>query len=241
VPDFLGLRTGVPAGRRSAGRKAAARHLTEQQVVVLTAIGLLRLQPTRRRFTATGSRAAAPRASSLPALRTGCSWARPVAYSPGSRAGEPGGRFGGGPRLRCRRVGRALVQHRGDLRHVDDIDVQCLAAGGALPNAVLIARATGAADIDPDRISIARALRIIRPTATGTADTPPRHRADTLSRIRAEISRRRLPARRHRTRPRALKRGRRNSYRVNKPGGPANTCHSGLAIIRIHTLKPRTA
>ena len=39
--------------------------------------------------------------------------------------------------------------------------------------AVLIARAAEAADIDPDRISFIRALRIIRRTATGTADISP--------------------------------------------------------------------
>jgi hypothetical protein len=39
--------------------------------------------------------------------------------------------------------------------------------------AVLIARAAEAADIDPDRISFTRALRIIRRTATGSADISP--------------------------------------------------------------------
>ena len=39
--------------------------------------------------------------------------------------------------------------------------------------AVLIARAAEAADIDPDRISFTRTLRIIRRTATATADIPP--------------------------------------------------------------------
>lgn len=39
--------------------------------------------------------------------------------------------------------------------------------------AVLIARAAEAADVDPDRISFTRALRIIRRTATGTADISP--------------------------------------------------------------------
>jgi transposase IS4-like protein/DDE family transposase len=38
---------------------------------------------------------------------------------------------------------------------------------------VLIAKAAEAADIDPDRISFTRALRIIRRTATGTADISP--------------------------------------------------------------------
>jgi len=39
--------------------------------------------------------------------------------------------------------------------------------------AVLIARAAEAADLDPDRISFTRALRIIRRTATGTAAISP--------------------------------------------------------------------
>jgi hypothetical protein len=38
---------------------------------------------------------------------------------------------------------------------------------------LLNARAGEAADIDPDRISFTRALRIIRRTATGTADISP--------------------------------------------------------------------
>lgn len=38
---------------------------------------------------------------------------------------------------------------------------------------VLIAKASAAADLDPDRISFAQALRLIRRTATGTADIPP--------------------------------------------------------------------
>ena len=39
--------------------------------------------------------------------------------------------------------------------------------------AVLIARAAEAADIDPDRVSFVRTLRIIRRTVTGTADFSP--------------------------------------------------------------------
>jgi hypothetical protein len=39
--------------------------------------------------------------------------------------------------------------------------------------AVLITRAAEAADIDPDRVSFTRTLRIIRRTATATADIPP--------------------------------------------------------------------
>ena len=37
----------------------------------------------------------------------------------------------------------------------------------------LTARASAAADLDPDRISFAKALRMIRRTATGTAGIPP--------------------------------------------------------------------
>jgi hypothetical protein len=37
----------------------------------------------------------------------------------------------------------------------------------------LVADASAAADLDPDRISFTRALRLIRRTATGTADIPP--------------------------------------------------------------------
>ena len=37
----------------------------------------------------------------------------------------------------------------------------------------LTAKASAAADLDPDRVSFAKALRLIRRTATGTADIPP--------------------------------------------------------------------
>ena len=37
----------------------------------------------------------------------------------------------------------------------------------------LTAKASAAADLDPDRVSFAQALRLIRRTATGTADIPP--------------------------------------------------------------------
>jgi hypothetical protein len=37
----------------------------------------------------------------------------------------------------------------------------------------LIAKASAAADLDPDRISFTKTLRLIRRTATGTADISP--------------------------------------------------------------------
>lgn len=49
------------------------------------------------------------------------------------------------------------------------------------------------------------------------------------------------PERRERTCPRAVKRGRHNSYRVKKPGEPASTRHHAPATIHIHQIQPRAA
>lgn len=105
---------------------------------------------------------------------------------------------------------------------------------------VLAARAAEAADLDPDRISFVQALRIARRTATGTAGFPPEDWQDALPAVLAEITRKTLPKRRHRTCPRAVKRGRHNSYRVKKPGETA-TRHTGPPTIHIHALAPRAA
>jgi hypothetical protein len=107
--------------------------------------------------------------------------------------------------------------------------------------AVLVTRAGEAADIDPDRISFTRALRLVRRTATGTADIPPQDWNDALPTILADLARKPNPKRRHRTCPRAVKRARHNSYRVKKLGEPASTRHNGPATILIHTLAPRAA
>lgn len=53
---------------------------------------------------------------------------------------------------------------------------QCHVAYGCLR----LDQAAEAADIDPDRISYSRALRIIRRNATGTAAVPPEDWADAL-------------------------------------------------------------
>ncbi|CAO5154650.1 hypothetical protein FAIPA1_170112 [Frankia sp. AiPs1] len=37
----------------------------------------------------------------------------------------------------------------------------------------LIAQAAEAADVDPDRVGFARTVRLVRRSATGTADIPP--------------------------------------------------------------------
>ena len=47
----------------------------------------------------------------------------------------------------------------------------CLVVRHAL--CALIAKASAAADLDPDRVSFTKALRLIRRSATGTADIPP--------------------------------------------------------------------
>src|ERR1019366_5716729 len=107
--------------------------------------------------------------------------------------------------------------------------------------AVLISRAAEAADIDPDRISFTRTLRLVRRTATGTADFPPQDWDQAIPKVLAEISRRRIPKRRHRSSPRALKRIRHNRYRVKKRGETSSTRHLGPATIRIHAIEPRAA
>jgi hypothetical protein len=105
---------------------------------------------------------------------------------------------------------------------------------------VLIARAAGAADLDPDRISYTRVLRIVRRTATRTADFPERW-AEVLPGVLAQFAAKINPPRRHRASPRAVRRARHNNYRVKKPGEPASTRHDGPATIQIRHATPRAA
>ena len=103
----------------------------------------------------------------------------------------------------------------------------------------LTARASAAADLDPDSISFAKPLRLIRRTATGTAAIPPADWADQFLAHLAQIALLLIPDRRERTCPRAVKRARHNSYRVKNPGEPASTRHRAPATINIRGLKPR--
>ena len=105
----------------------------------------------------------------------------------------------------------------------------------------LIAKASAAADLDPDRISFTKALRLIRRTATGTADIPPEDWADALPDHLTRIAALLIPERRERTCPRAVKRARHNNYRVKKPGEPASIRHNGPPTINLHALQPRAA
>jgi hypothetical protein len=106
--------------------------------------------------------------------------------------------------------------------------------------AVLIARAAEAADLDPDRISFTRTLRLVRRTATGTAAFPPDDWITVLPEVLAEIARKPNPARRHRSCPRAVKRARHNSYRIKKPGEAASIRHAGPPTIAWYPLRPRS-
>jgi len=104
----------------------------------------------------------------------------------------------------------------------------------------LTTRAAQAADLDPDRISFTRVLRLVRRTATGTAAFPPQDWDHALPHIHAEITRKTNPKRRDRSYPRVVKRARHNNYRVKKPGDTA-TRHPGPATINIRTIQPRAA
>ena len=90
-------------------------------------------------------------------------------------------------------------------------------------------RASAAADLDPDRVSFAQALRMIRRTATGTADIPPEDWHDRLPAHLAEIATLLIPPRRERTCPRAVKRARHNSSGSRSPASrqrpPPSTGH----------------
>lgn len=57
----------------------------------------------------------------------------------------------------------------------------------------------------------------------------------------AELGRKPLPERRHRTCPRAIKRARHNQYRVKKPGEPASIRHDQPATIVLYPIAPRAA
>ena len=94
----------------------------------------------------------------------------------------------------------------------------------------LICTAATSAGIDPDRVKFKRSLRIIR-RAVGPAFPPDQA---LLAQIMAGITAKKNlnPPRRHRTCPRAVKRGRHNSYRVKKPGDK-NLRHDGPATIRL--------
>ena len=73
--------------------------------------------------------------------------------------------------------------------------------------------------------------------------SPPEQARAALARVVADITRNKNlnPERRHRTCPRAIKRGRHNAYRVKRPGDK-NIRHDGPATIRLaNPVKPQAA
>jgi len=62
-------------------------------------------------------------------------------------------------------------------------------------------RAADEADLDPDRLSFVRSIRVIRREVIAQADFPPDQFRRTLTRAIDEILERRNPPRRHRTLP----------------------------------------
>ena len=90
-----------------------------------------------------------------------------------------------------------------------------------------------------DAPSFTQTLRLIRRTATGTADIPPQDWTEHLPVHLAQIAALLIPERREPTCPRTLKRARHNQYRVKKPAEPASVCHNGPPTIHIWRLQPR--
>jgi hypothetical protein len=68
---------------------------------------------------------------------------------------------------------------------------------------------------------------------------PPEDWHGVLPHVLAAITRRIIPRRRHRTCPRAVKRGRHNHYPVKKPSHRSSTRHTGPLTINIHRLIPQ--
>jgi hypothetical protein len=96
----------------------------------------------------------------------------------------------------------------------------------------LICTAATSAGIDPDRAGFKRTLRVVR-RAVGP-ELPPGQARNLLAEVMADITapRNLSPPRRHRTCPRAVKRGRHNAYRVKKPGDK-NIRHHGPPTIQL--------
>ena len=104
----------------------------------------------------------------------------------------------------------------------------------------LICAAATSAGIDPDRVKFKRTVRIVR-RAVGPAFPPEQARAARPHHGRHHQEQESQPRRRHRTCPRAIKRGRHNAYRVKRPGDK-DMRHDGPATIRLaNPVKPQAA
>jgi hypothetical protein len=96
----------------------------------------------------------------------------------------------------------------------------------------LMREAADQADLDPDRLSFIRALRVVRRQVMDQAAFPPQRLTTKTRETVEEIIERPNPERRQRSCPRALKRARHNSYRVKYPSDK-NIAHGLPPTIRL--------
>ncbi len=106
----------------------------------------------------------------------------------------------------------------------------------------LMHQAALAVDVDPDRLSFTRSLRVVRRqvTTTGQAAFPPEPPARTLARVTGEIAEDLLPTRRLRAFPRVVKR-KMSSFGVKRAkhrAWPRPTRPPGQAIVIVGASKP---
>jgi hypothetical protein len=80
----------------------------------------------------------------------------------------------------------------------------------------IMTEAADQAEIDPDRLSFIRSLRVIHQHVTSQAGFPPTHLDGAVAEAIAEITERPNPKRRQRTYPRVVKRHQRSGYKVKK-------------------------
>jgi hypothetical protein len=96
----------------------------------------------------------------------------------------------------------------------------------------LMREAANQADLDPDRLSFIRALRVVRRQVTDQAAFPPQRLAAKTQEAIEEINERPNPPRRKRSCPRALKRATHNSYRLKRPTDK-NIAHDSPPTIQL--------
>jgi hypothetical protein len=162
-------------------------------------------------------------------------YVRVIEYDVPDREGD--GKTGNAQLKTCLRgPGRVLRSGSPDL--IEQEIRGCLLTRYALSALICAAASAG---IGPDRVKFKRTVRVSR-RAVGPAFPPEQARA-ALARVMADITRNKNlnPGRRHRTCPRAIKRGRHNAYRVKRPGDK-NMRHDGPATIRLaNPVKPQAA
>jgi hypothetical protein len=109
----------------------------------------------------------------------------------------------------------------------------------------LICRAATEADIDPDRVTFKRTVRLVRAVASPTRRPFPDQQKRSLQAAMADITKKSNlnPKHRHCTYPRVVKRARHNSYRVKRPTNIGTRHHSPptIQLANLSTRNPRAA